>query len=375
MLLDICMMSNIELLLILNSIGSCHAKKVQLLLDAVGELSVLCREETLRHIEHTTPWGKQFVRSFRLACKRFDPHKELQELEKESIRIISFQDSLYPAQLKEIYDPPILLYVKGDPACWQVPCISIVGSRNASRYGRDIAASYAAELASYGISVVSGLARGIDAAAHSGALRIEGHTVAVLGSGVNVIYPPNNKALYESICHSGAVISEYPLNTEPYHYNFPKRNRIISGLSCGTVVVEAAERSGSLITARLALDEGREVYSVPGHADSFRSSGTHRLIKEGATLITSAKDIVDDLPAFLLNPKKMDRQIHALSINSDNLEQIVLSHINEQPMSLSTLQDECAISTDLMYTVLTQLEITHQIKRVMGHCYVTADNR
>ena len=233
--------------------------------------------------------------------KYIDLEKEFALIEKHKVKVIIMEDKSYPQLLSKIFDPPLVLYVKGEflPAD-QVP-IAIVGSRRPSIYGRMTAERLGRELAGRGLTVVSGMARGIDSAAHKGALAAKGRTIAVLGSGLDVVYPPENKNLMEEISKSGAVISEFPMSTKPDRGNFPKRNRIISGLSLGVVVVEAAQRSGALITVDCALEQGREVFALPGKIDSVTSQGTNRLIQQGAKLVATGKDIIEELEPIMEN--------------------------------------------------------------------------
>lgn len=221
--------------------------------------------------------------------------EELEVIKRKGIGIVTLMDRTYPANLKEIYDPPPYLYIKGELKGEDERAIAIVGSRTPTPYGLGVAYRMAMELASCGFTIVSGMARGIDSEAHRGALKAGGRTIAVLGSGIDVIYPPEGRDLYHGIVESGAVISEFPLSTPPYGRNFPKRNRIISGLSLGVLVVEASLRSGSLITARLALEQGREVFAVPGSITSGRSRGTNLLIKEGAKLVEDVDDVLGEV--------------------------------------------------------------------------------
>jgi DNA processing protein len=214
--------------------------------------------------------------------------------EKLKVDIVTFHDQLYPANLLNIYDFPVLLYVKGILSDDDIN-VAVVGSRMASTYGKFTTEKICRELALKGITVVSGLARGIDSAAHRGALAGKGRTIAVLGCGIDIVYPPENEKLLMEIAEKGAVITEFPFGTQPNAPNFPSRNRIISGMSLGVVVVEAGEKSGSLITARIALDQGREVFAVPGSIDSAGSRGTHQLIRQGAKLIESIDDILDEI--------------------------------------------------------------------------------
>jgi DNA processing protein len=219
---------------------------------------------------------------------------ELEHVKKNGAQIITYQDPLYPKSLLNIYDFPVFLYVKGSLKEDDVN-IAVVGSRLASTYGKYSTERLCRELVLKGITIVSGLARGIDSSAHRGALTGGGRTIAVLGCGLDIVYPSENEKLFEEIVSHGAVITEFPYGTPPNAPNFPARNRIISGLSLGVVVVEANEKSGSLITARLALEQGREVFAVPGTIDSAGSRGTHKLIKEGAKLIENVYDILDEI--------------------------------------------------------------------------------
>lgn len=241
--------------------------------------------------------GIGFKTAEQIAATRsnFDTAAELELAEKLGIWLVSTQDKRYPPVLKQIYDPPPVLYVKGNLTRPDNLAISIVGTRRCSLYGQEQASRLAHFLSSAGFTIVSGMARGIDTAAHHGTLSAHGRTIAVQGCGLARIFPPENKKLFESIAESGACISELPLQYEPKSENFPPRNRIIAGLSLGTIIIEAALNSGALITAKAALDYDREVMAVPGKIDSPLSKGSHRLIKEGATLVESIDDVMEAL--------------------------------------------------------------------------------
>jgi DNA processing protein len=226
-----------------------------------------------------------------------DAEKEIQEISKADCDLIAYDSEEYPPLLKEIPDAPLLLYVRGDVKVLSQYAVAVVGSRRPSAYGSSVAHRLAHDLAQRQLVVVSGLARGVDSASHRGALEAKGKTVAVLGSGIDVIYPRENKKLADEIVKSGALISEFPLGTGPTPENFPIRNRIISGLSLGVVVVEAAEYSGSLITARLALEQNREVFAVPGNITSAQSFGPNHLIKQGAKLVDQWMDVIEEFPS------------------------------------------------------------------------------
>ncbi|MFH1784401.1 MAG: DNA-processing protein DprA [bacterium] len=228
----------------------------------------------------------------------------------KDIRILTIKDKDYPANLRFTFTPPKMLYVKGDLSDFDSVAIAVVGSRTPTAYGIKVTRELVGELSRNGVTVISGLARGIDTCAHKAALDAGGRTIAILGSGHYNIYPPENRALAEAICNSGAVISEFPLQAGPRRENFPRRNRLISGLSLGTIVVEAKQKSGSLITASFALEQGREVFAVPGNIYSKCSEGTNQLIKQGAKLVETIDDIIEEIDSFkTIFNKKQEEQI------------------------------------------------------------------
>lgn len=222
--------------------------------------------------------------------------RELEIVQRRGCKVITIKDESYPANLKAIYDPPQLLYVKGDLLESDSMAISVVGTRAASPYGKTVAEQLSNQLAAGGVTIISGMAYGIDTAAHTGALNGGGRTIAVMGNGLDVIYPDRNRELLEKIVDSGAAVSEFPMSMKPLKGNFPRRNRVVSGLSLGTLVVEAPKSSGALITAGYALNQGREVFAIPGQIFSEMSGGTHDLIKQGAKLVESVDDILEELP-------------------------------------------------------------------------------
>jgi DNA processing protein len=222
--------------------------------------------------------------------------REMDHLQATDIRVTTLGEANYPEALRWIPEPPPVLYIWGTLRHEDSLAVAVVGSRKPSPYGQIAAQRLSAELAQYGFTVVSGLARGVDSLAHQGALRAGGRTIAVLGSGINVVYPPEHRRLYEAIRAQGAVVSEFPFDTKPDRWNFPRRNRIISGLTLGTLVVEASDQSGSLHTARHALEQGREVFAVPGRIDVPSSRGTNNLIKRGAKLVEGIDDILEEFP-------------------------------------------------------------------------------
>ena len=296
-----------------------------------------------------------------------DAEEKLKKIEAMGVEIITYSETRYPALLKQIADPPPLLYLKGEAELLNTPSIAIVGARRASFYGLKIATKLATNLAELGITVVSGLARGIDAAAHKGALQANGNTIGVLGCGLDIVYPSENQKLYAQVEKQGALISEFPLGTPPLSQNFPVRNRLISGLSLGVVVVEAALRSGSLITARLALEQGREVFAVPGPINNFYSRGTHALIKQGAKLVENVMDVVEELN---------------LSVSKDTSQHsnIKLDPVSERILSLlhtPKYLDEIALNLNEnvveLSSILTLLEVQGLVKQLPGKQYIRVD--
>ncbi len=252
--------------------------------------------------------GPQIVRAIRTCRDEAFVARQVRLLERYGARVVTFGDQDYPERLREIYDPPPLLFVSGAWEACDEQSVAIVGTRFTSSYGREMAESFSAALSSFGFTIVSGMARGVDTRVHQTALRGGGRTVAVLGSGLDRPYPAENRKLMTSIRQHGAVITEQPFETGPDAVNFPQRNRIISGATLGTVVVEAGKRSGALITARFALDQGREVFAVPGPLNTPGSEGVNRLIKDGtAKLIQSVDDVIDELaPRLGYRPKRAD---------------------------------------------------------------------
>lgn len=301
---------------------------------------------------------------------------ELKIMEKEGIRVLSLLDDEYPLLLKEIPDAPYVLYIKGSYFPPNELALAIVGSRRASLYGYSTAEKLAAELAALGFTIISGLARGVDTAAHHGALQAQGNTVAVLGCGLAQIYPPENRNLYDAIIKQGAVISEFCLQTLPKPHNFPRRNRIISGLSLGTVITEAFQRSGALITARLALEQGREVFAIPGNIENPLARGTNQLIKEGAVLVESVEDIITNLKnpleRYLLSQDKTSRSQGGLPADTSvsEEERSILSLIGHHPLHLDELVLQTGKNCPDMLSIIVKLKLKKMINELPGHHYV-----
>ncbi len=309
--------------------------------------------------------------------------EEFKLIKKYNVKTITLFDEGYPSNLKEIYDPPIVLYVKGNLEPADKMAVAIVGCRRCSYYGRQTAHRLAKELAGMGITIVSGMARGIDTAAHNGALSRGGRTIAVLGNGLASIYPPENKGLADRIAQSGALISEFSMAQQPLPENFPRRNRIISGLSLGTVVIEAAKDSGALITARCAMEQGREVFAAPGEAGLKNSFGPNRLIKDGAKLIEEAIDIIEELrPAIRdfcrqkgqppADDKVALRRPQSEGINGQ--EQKVLQFLKQNNhKNIDQIAEDLVMPVSCISGALTKLEIKGLIKRLPGNVFVNIE--
>ncbi|HEY4707192.1 MAG TPA: DNA-processing protein DprA [Thermodesulfobacteriota bacterium] len=308
--------------------------------------------------------------SFSKSMREFDAwdrvEREIEQAGKNNIRIVPFDDPGYPALLRRTFDPPCLLYMKGNVYREDLPAVAIVGTRQPSHYGLKMAETLGRELAYSGALIVSGMARGCDTAAHRGALSADGFTAAVLGTGVDMIYPGESKKLYGEIAEKGVLISEYPMSTPPLQYNFPRRNRIISGLSLGVVVVEAPQRSGSLMTARLSLEYGRDVFAVPGQATSYKSSGTNKLIKEGAALVESAADVA---VALSITPFSRDAKDGGQPVVEGD-EALFLDALEEGPMHIDGLLERTGVGAARAATVLLQMELKGYVEQKPGKQFV-----
>ena len=299
-----------------------------------------------------------------------DIDREVARARDALVAIVPFTDANYPARLRMIADPPPCLYVKGKLSAGDDKSVAIVGSRSASEYGRRVARDLARGLASMGFTVVSGMARGIDGMAHASALQAGGRTVAVLGSGVERPYPPEHEALYRRIVENGAVISELPMGTRPMAFNFPARNRLISGLSLGVVVVEATEKSGSLITAALAVEQGREVFAVPGEVGSSRSRGAHRLIRQGAKLVETVDDIVEEIaPQLLRSGKAAHPAPPALPPHASDGARKIFALLQENSLHVDQVIEQTGMATAQVLEILLDLELQGLLRQSPGKVY------
>ncbi|MEM7033196.1 MAG: DNA-processing protein DprA [Chloroflexota bacterium] len=298
-----------------------------------------------------------------------DLDQELRKLDQAAVSVLTWDDDSYPRHLRNIPDPPIVLYVRGMLVQKDEWALAIVGTRSASIYGKEVARNMANGLASSGVTVVSGMALGIDTQAHQSALEVNGRTIAVLGSGVDVLYPQRNRGLAEQILENGAIVSEFPLGTQPEAGNFPRRNRIISGLSLGVLMVEGAIKSGARITMDCALDQGRETFAVPGNVLGRGSEGPNHLIQKGeAKLVTCIGDILEEL-----NLNMVDQQVEVKEIIPDTLvEAVILKNLSAEPLHIDDLGHHTNLASAELASTLTMMELKGQVRQVGGMKYVLA---
>jgi len=327
--------------------------------------------EKLQSIKGVTPALARAIRGFR----DWDLLEEqLARLQNRGAQMLTWDDPGFPARLKQIPYPPPLLFVQGTLEPQDDLAVALVGTRGASYYGLKTSRRLAGALAARGLTVVSGLARGIDAAAHRGALENGGRTLAVLGCGLDVVYPPENRELYANIPEQGALISEFSLGAPPEAKNFPVRNRIISGLALGVVVVEAGERSGTSITVQFALDQGREVLAVPGPIDSPTSVGPHRLIQQGAKLVMAVEDILQELPGVKLGPGPLfpspGRVAETGAPGRPQAEDPLLAFLGSEPLRLDELVQASKLPASEVMSRLTILELQGLVRELPGKCFV-----
>ncbi len=306
------------------------------------------------------------IRSIVTRRPSIDPNGEMERLERLGVQVINWRDSSYPPRLREIYDPPPILYVRGCLLSEDERSVAVVGTRRPTAYGREVTYRVASDLARNRVTVVSGLARGIDGLAHRAALESGGRTIAVLGSGIDVIYPREHTDLAQQIIEGGAVVSEYPLGTRPMAGNFPRRNRVMSGMTLGTLVVEAGEVSGALWTVRHALEQNREVFAVPGSVFSPASRGTNQLIQEGAKLVMDHKDILEEL-----NLSAVGQQMEMKAIlPQDDTEANLIRYIAYEPVHIDEVIRRSGLPIATVSSTLAVMEIRGLIRQVGGMNYV-----
>lgn len=313
---------------------------------------------------------RRSIQNLLTARQQLDLDQLLQQLARSGAKALTWQDDTYPAQLRTVYDPPPVLFVRGTLTAGDHWAVALVGTRKPTAYGREVARQLAGELTRHGITIVSGLARGIDAEVHRAALDAGGRTLAVLGSGVDVIYPYEHRRLAMEIVQAGALLADYPLGTQPEANNFPPRNRIISGLSLGVVVIEAGQTSGALITAQFAVEQGREVFAVPGSILSRSSDGPNRLLREGARIVLSIDDILQEL-----NLTQVAHQAEARALlPADETEALLIRQLSSEPRHIDEVGQATTLPIALVSSTLTILELKGWVRQVGAMHYVLAHN-
>jgi DNA processing protein len=300
------------------------------------------------------------------ARRQLDLPAEMAQLEEANIQLLTWDDEDYPTYLKEIPDPPPVLFVRGELQLQDQWAVAVVGTRRASAYGRLATERLTGDLARSGVTIVSGLARGIDSVAHQAALDAGGRTIAVLGSGLGCIYPAEHRALAQRISTCGALVTEFHPDTRPEAGNFPRRNRIISGLALGVLVVEAGERSGASITANYALDQGRDVFAVPGNITSRTSVGTNRLIQGGAKLVITAEDILEELNMTMV----AEQVATQLALPATHEEAHLLQLLSDQPLHVDELSREAGMAVSQVTSTLTLMELKGMVRQLEGMSYI-----
>jgi DNA processing protein len=362
------MMDDLRYWLGFNLVRGIGPVRLRMLLDTFGDLPTAwtASAEDLR----AAKLSQRVVGNLLHVRSTFDNEIEkiLGRLEQLNVQVITWESPEYPALLSQIADPPPVLFVRGTLLPTDEWAVAMVGSRKATVYGREVARRLAMDLARSGITVVSGMARGIDGITHKAALEAGGRTIAVLGSGVDVIYPSEHRQLAEHIIANGALVSDYALGTLPEGPNFPPRNRIISGLSLGTVVIEAGLRSGALITSDFALDQGRDVFAVPGSILSSSSAGCNRLLRDGAAIVTEARDIMETLQLVQVAEKQQAREM--LPVNAD--EAALWAQLSSEPCHLDDLARKTAMPVEVVSSTLVMMELKGMTRQVGSLQYVRA---
>lgn len=361
-------MDQLETLLTLISTRGIGSVRYERLLQQFGSSQDILKAP--RHkLEEIKGIGPELASAIKNASQEEAGKKEIERTEKAGVKIITYQDDSYPENLRTIYDYPLILYVRGELKPEDDLALAVVGSRRATIYGKNQAERLSYELGIRGICVVSGLARGIDTQAHLGALKAKARTIAVLGSGLNRIYPAENKKIAERIAQNGAVVSELPMQTPPDARNFPVRNRIISGLALGVLVIEAPRRSGALITVDMALDQGREVFAMPGKIDSFSSQGCHRLIKAGAKLVENVDDIIEEFLVYQsrLNPASPAKHKPGKHPVLDHREEAIINLLlTDEPKNIDDIIMESKLPPALVSSTLLTMELKKYVRQLPG---------
>ena len=375
------MQENLKYWLAINKIPNLGPVTIKKLWEHFGSIQAVWNADE-KNIWKIEGLSKPAVNAFINNRNKIDLNAEIKAIEKTEIGVLTIEDGDYPAGLRNIYDPPPVLFIKGRILRSDEKALAIVGTRKASRYGLEMARKLASDLSSLGITIISGLAAGIDTAAHRGALEANGRTIAVFGCGINVIFPAANRGLAEEIERTGALVSEFPVGAGTDKVNFPRRNRIISGLSLGVIMVEGHYDSGAMITAKAALDQGREVFAVPGNVQIEQSKGPHWLIKQGAKLVESIEDVLEELkmvmPVKMPNPSISLGTSAELRITNEGRnypelneeEKKIIKALSLEPKHLDIISAETKLSIPQVSSTLMMLEIKKVIRQLPGKNFV-----
>jgi len=352
----------------LNRIRGIGSVKTRKLLDHFGDLSIAwnASEKTLLEAGLNPKTARSFIQT----RETFDLEKEFDQILDKGIQIITILDDHYPQKLKSIEQPPPVIYLKGTFEENDNFAVAIVGTRHLTGYGRQVTQELSSFLARNGITVISGLARGIDSIAHDAALNAGGRTIAVLGCGVDIVYPPEHRALSQRIQEHGAIISDYYPGTQPEGINFPPRNRIISGLSTASVIIEAGEKSGALITAEFAANQGREVFAVPGPIYAPRSKGTNRLIRDGALPLTDFNELLAALDLTQVEEYRYAKKV----IQKDEIEELLSGVIKEEPLHIDEIKNATGLSMEKVSAALVMMELKGIVRKVGNLTYISIND-
>ncbi|MEM1157298.1 MAG: DNA-processing protein DprA [Verrucomicrobiota bacterium] len=364
-------MTDQEAYLILNALPAIGPVQTRRAIEATGSIHALLVEtgNLLSKVEGLTRPALDALKNWQ---EHFDLDAELKKIEQHDVTILHWEHETYPRRLKEIYDPPLVLYCRGEAAALDKEGIGVVGSRRTTYYGLETAKKLSYQMAYAGLCVNSGLARGIDTAAHQGALAAKGRTVAVLGSSLDHLYPAENKALARKIvAERGAVISEFPFGTAPDRRTFPMRNRIVSGMSTGILVVEAGKSSGALITARMGLEHGKTIYAVPGQINSPESKGCHGLIKEGAKLVEEVEDILSEYEFSFSKPEITPKRPWPDDLSEEELK--ILKVMQTEEIQMDVLIQKTELASHLVSSSLLRLEMRKLVRQLPGKIFIKTD--
>jgi DNA processing protein len=353
----------------LNLVKGIGAVRFKTLLEAFGTPEVAWNASSEALLQ--AGLSQKIVESFQRVRKGVSLDQIWERLQSLGVDVLTWADDTYPPHLKEIDQPPPVLYVRGNVLPEDEWAVAIVGTRRVTAYGRQVADEVATTLARNGVTVVSGLARGVDSIAHQAALNADGRTLAVLGNGVDIIYPPENRQLASRIMEHGALVSDYPLGTQPDGINFPPRNRIISGLSRAVIIIEAGETSGALITATFAAEQGRDVFAVPGNINAPQSRGTNRLIRDGAQPLLNPQDVLEALNLTMVTEHRTIR----VALPTDPLEARLFRLLTQEPKHVDEIRAQAEIPIETVSATLAMMELKGMVRQVGGMNYVAVRER